>query len=134
MKTGSPCSDETLKVVKTMCARDCPDACWLDVTVDENVIIKVETSTENPVTIGLTCPRTAGDPDRTNSMGRVLYPYVRKDAPSTGLNKEAWDEAIELVTTKLNQTIEEHGKESVLLLDYTGNNGFIASGYSRTPN
>ena len=120
-----------MKVVKTMCARDCPDACWLDVTIDNDVIVKVEASTENPVTNGLTCPRAAGDPDRTNSMDRVLYPYVRKDASSTGFNKVSWDDAIELVTTKLKQTIEEHGRESVLLLDYAGNTGVIASGYSK---
>ena len=120
-----------MKVVKTMCARDCPDACWLNVTVDNDVIIKVEASTENPVTNGLTCPRAAGDPDRTNSVDRVLYPYVRKDTPSTGFNKVSWDDAIDLVTSKLNQTIEEHGRESVLLLDDAGNTGFIASGYSK---
>jgi len=131
MKTVSLCSGEAVKTVKTMCARDCPDACWLDVTVDNDTIIKVEASTENPVTNGLTCPRAIGDPDRTKSMDRVLYPYVRKDASSPRFTKASWDEAIELVTSKLRQTIEEHGRESVLLLDYAGNTGFIASGYSK---
>lgn len=120
-----------MKIIKTMCARDCPDACWLDVTVDKDSIIKVEASTENPVTNGLTCPRAAGDPDRTKSIDRVLYPYICKDAPTTGFNKVSWDDAIELVTSKLRQTIEEHGRESVLLLDYAGNTGFITSGYSK---
>jgi anaerobic selenocysteine-containing dehydrogenase len=131
MKAVSPCSGEAVKTVKTMCARDCPDACWLDVTVNNDSILKVEASTENPVTNGLTCPRAAGDPDRTKSMDRILYPYVRKDAPSTGFNKVSWDEAVELVTSKLRQTIEKHGRESVLLLDYAGNTGFIASSYSK---
>lgn len=131
MKTVSPYSGEAVKIVKTMCARDCPDACWLDVTVDNDTIIKVEASKENPVTNGLTCPRAAGDPDRTKSMDRVLYPYIRKGAPSTGFNKVSWDDAIDLVTSKLRQVIEEHGRESVLLLDYAGNTGFITSGYSK---
>ena len=131
MKTVSLHSGVAVKIVKTMCARDCPDACWLDVTVDNGTIVKVEASTENPVTNGLTCPRAAGDPERTQSKSRVLYPRVRNEAPSTGFNKVPWEAAIDLVTTKLRQTIEEYGRESVLLLDYAGNTGFIASGYSK---
>jgi anaerobic selenocysteine-containing dehydrogenase len=131
MKTVSPCSGETVTIVKTMCARDCPDACWLDVTVDNDSIIKVEASTDNPVTNGLTCPRALGDSERTKSMDRVMYPYVRKDASSPGFTKVSWDDAIDLVTSKLRQTIEEHGRESVLLIDYAGNCGVISSGYSK---
>lgn len=117
-------------IVKTMCARDCPDACWLDVHVDNNTIIKVEASNENPVTNGLTCPRAYGDPDRTTSMDRVLYPYLRKeDAP--GFNKVEWEEVLSVVTSKLKEVIAEYGRESVLLLDYAGNTGFITSGYSK---
>ena len=64
-----------MKVVKTMCARDCPDACWLDVTVDNDVFVKVEASTENPVTNGLTSPRAAGDTDRTSALHQNSLTY-----------------------------------------------------------
>lgn len=113
-----------------MCARDCPDTCWLDVYVEDGAIVKVEASTENPVTNGLTCPRAHGDPSRVTSMDRVLYPYIKKDT-GPGFNKVEWEEALGLVTEKLKETINEHGRESVLLLDYAGNTGFIASGYSK---
>ena len=120
-----------LKIIKTMCARDCPDGCWLDVTVDNDTIIKVEASNENPVTNGITCPRAAGDPDRVTSMERVLYPYIRKPIPETGYNKVEWNQALDMVTEKLKETIEKHGRESVLLLDYAGNTGFLTIGYSK---
>lgn len=123
-------SGEPLNIIKTMCARDCPDACWLDVYVEDDTIVKVEASKENPVTNGLTCPRAKGDPSRTTSMDRVLYPYIRKQG-SPGFNKVEWEEALELVTRKLKETITEHGRESVLLIDYAGNTGFITSGYSK---
>ena len=131
MKTVSTYSGESMRVVKTMCARDCPDACWLDVTVDNDTVVKVEASTENPVTNGLTCPRAAGDADRTNSMDRVLYPYLRKPSPEMGYIKVEWGQAIKKVAEKLRTTIETHGRESVLLLDYAGNTGFITIGYSK---
>ncbi|MFC1803170.1 molybdopterin-dependent oxidoreductase [Thermoproteota archaeon] len=120
-----------MKIIKTMCARDCPDACWLDVTVENDTIIKVEASTENPVTNGITCPRAAADPDRTTSLERVLYPYKRKSSPETGYNKIEWNKALDEVSEKLSETIDTHGRESVLLLDYLGNTGFITSGYSK---
>ena len=75
-----------MNIVKTMCARDCPDACWLDIHVDNDTIVKVEASTENPVTNGLTCPRANGDPSRVTSMDRVLYPYIKKNDVAT-MNK-----------------------------------------------
>lgn len=120
-----------MKIVKTMCARDCPDACWLDVTVENDTIIKVEASTENPFTNGITCPRASGDPLRVTSMERVLYPYIRKQNPETGYNKVEWSQALDLVEKKLRETIEKYGRESVLLLDYAGNTGFLTIGYSK---
>ena len=120
-----------MKIIKTMCARDCPDACWLDVTVENDTIIKVEASTENPVTNGITCPRAAGDPARVTSMERVLYPYIKKPTPETGYTKVEWSQALDLVAEKLKYTIETYGRESVLLLDYSGNTGYITLGYSK---
>ena len=119
-----------MKTIKTMCARDCPDACWLDVTVDNDTILKIEASTENPFTNGITCPRASGDPLRVTSMERVLYPYIRK--PNTqGFEKVEWNQALDLMVSKLKETIETHGRESVLLLDYAGNTGYITIGYSK---
>ncbi len=119
-----------MKTVKTMCARDCPDACWLDVYVENGTIVKVLASQGNPVTNGLTCPRAAGDPDRVTSMERVLHPYIKKKN-SPGFNRVEWGEALSLVTSQLRETINQHGRESVLLLDYAGNTGYIAGGYSK---
>jgi len=121
-----------LKIVKTVCARDCPDACWLDVTVDDNgTILKVEGSKENPFTNGITCPRAAGDPQRTTSMDRVLYPYIKKSSPETGYHKVEWNQALDLVEEKLRETLTKHGRESALLIDYAGNTGYLTIGYSK---
>lgn len=115
-------------IIKTMCPRDCPDACYLDVTVVNGTITQVRGSKENPVTAGITCPRALGDPDRVYSMTRVLNPYIKKpDEP--GFNLVTWDQALDKVTTRLSQTIEAHGSESVLLLDFAGNTGILTDTY-----
>ncbi len=117
--------------IKTMCTRDCTDACFLDVEVNDDVIVSVRASSENPVTAGITCPRALGDPQRNYSMERVLNPYIRKTGEGQRFGLATWDDALSLVADKLKETLDRHGPESVLLLDYYGNTGLLSSGFSR---
>jgi anaerobic selenocysteine-containing dehydrogenase len=119
-----------LPLVKTMCARDCPDACFLDVQVRDGVVTSVRGGTDNPVTAGITCPRALGDPTRVYSMDRVLKPYVRGTEPGR-FRLSTWDEALGLASERLKATLETYGPGAVLLLDYAGNTGLITSGFSR---
>ena len=116
-----------MHVVKTVCHRDCPDTCFIDVAVDKGKIISTKGSRLNPVTQGFLCPRGKGDPKRVYSKRRVLYPHVKSNGEHPDrFIREAWDESVSLVAEKLKNTIEIYGKESVLLYDYPGNQGFLA--------
>jgi len=114
-----------------MCARDCPDACFLDVEVKDGVVVSVRASRENPVTAGITCPRALGDPQRLYSMDRVLNPYIRKTREGQRFELATWDAALGLVAERLRETIDAYDPGSVLLLDYYGNTGLLSSGFSR---
>ena len=116
--------------IKTVCPRDCPDTCFIDVEVKDNKIVSVKGSTTNPVTQGFLCPRGRGDPARVYSKDRVLYPHVRsRDNNDAQFERVSWEEAIQFITNKLQETIQTHGDESILLLDYAGNQGFLAMQY-----
>ncbi|MCK4972717.1 MAG: molybdopterin-dependent oxidoreductase, partial [Candidatus Heimdallarchaeota archaeon] len=116
--------------IKTVCPRDCPDTCFIDVEVKDNKIVSVKGSTTNPVTQGFLCPRGRGDPARVYSKDRVLYPHVRtRDNNGAQFERVSWEEAIQFITNKLQETIQTHGDESILLLDYAGNQGFLAMQY-----
>jgi len=114
-----------------MCARDCPDACFLDVEVRDGVVVSVRASRENSVTAGITCPRALGDPQRLYSMDRVLNPYVREAREGQRFRLSTWDDALSLVARRLGEALEAGGPESVLLLDYYGNTGLLSSRFSR---
>ncbi len=114
-----------------MCARDCPDACFLDVEVRDGVVVSVKASRENPVTTGITCPRALGDPRRLYSMDRVLNPYVRETRDGQRFKLSTWDDALALVARRLREALDAGSPESVLLLDYYGNTGLLSSGFSR---
>ena len=121
-----------MHVVKTVCHRDCPDTCFIDVTVDKGKIISTKGSRLNPITQGFLCPRGMGDPKRVYSKNRVLYPHIKSGGDHEDrFVRETWEESISLVAKKLKKTIEVYGKESVLLYDYPGNQGFLAWQFPR---
>ena len=121
-----------MTVTKTVCQRDCPDTCFIDAIVDNGKIVSMKASRENPVTQGFLCPRGLGDPERVYSHRRVLYPHIRRENENKGrFTRVAWDEAISLAAGKLREAIEMNGRESILLYDYPGNQGFLAWQFPR---
>jgi len=121
-----------LKVVKTVCHRDCPDTCFIDVTVKDGKILSTRGSSETPVTQGFICPRGMGDLKRVYSKKRILHPYMRKSAENADkFGKVTWEKALSLIADKLQDTLERHGPESVLLYDYPGNQGLLAWQFPR---
>ena len=122
-------SEMTPRVVKTVCPRDCYDTCSLLITVEDEKIVKVQGDPDHPVTRGFTCPRGAADILRTYSGKRVLYPHVR--TPEGNFTRITWDEALDVVASNLKSVLEEHGPDSVLQLDYSGNMGLLTEPWAQ---
>lgn len=47
---------------KTLCNRDCPDACSIVATVEDGRITKIGGAPEHPITRGLLCGERGPDP------------------------------------------------------------------------
>lgn len=113
-----------MKQVSTVCARDCYDTCSLKVTLGESgQILSIKGDPTNPITQGFTCPRGAKDHKRLYK-NRVENPSLRK---GEHFEKAGWEEALDVVSQKLGETIEKYGSESVLYLDYAGNMGLLTT-------
>lgn len=119
-----------MKSVKTMCARDCYDSCFILANVgDDGTLVSVKGDPDNPVTRGFVCPRGKMDVSRIYK-NRVLFPQARiGDKPGNQFRRIEWNEALENTAAKLNETIKTYGRESVLLLDYSGNTGLLSEVY-----
>lgn len=118
------------EVRRTQCARDCPDACFMEAALDKGKIFSVSGGRDNPVTNGFVCPRGVGDPGRVYSEKRVLHPKLREGPkPGGSLRQATWDEALDLTVSKLKETLEEDPSR-VLLLNYSGNAALITSLYA----
>ncbi len=117
--------------VKTQCARDCPDSCFMNVEVIKGRIFSVTGGKDNPVTNGFVCPRGTGDVVRVYSERRVQYPRLRTGSkPGNNFKRVLWNEAFDDVCSRLKETLDKYGSEKVLLLDYSGNSALITSQFA----
>jgi len=65
------------QVVHAACPHDCPDACGVLITVEDERATKIQGDPEHPVTRGFLCAKVAKYLDRVYSPDRVLYPMRR---------------------------------------------------------
>lgn len=112
--------------VETGCPLDCPDACSLNVSVENGRVIAIDGSHRNPVTGGYICAKVRGFADRVYGDTRVLTPLVRKGPKGRGQFVPAtWDDALDAIATRMRDAITAHGGESILPLYYGGSNGLL---------
>ncbi len=115
-----------MREVSTVCPRDCYDTCALIVTLDDDgQILGIKGDPRNPFTQGFTCPRGAKDQERLYE-NRVRAPWVRR---GDRLEETDWETALDLVSEKLREALDEHGPESVLYLDHAGNTGLLTQAF-----
>ena len=120
----TPHSDET--VVDTACPLDCPDSCSLAVTVSKGRVVEIDGSMLNAPTAGYICAKVRKFGDRVYGDARLEYPAVRTGPKGQGrFRRMSWDEAIELIATRLAEVRERWGGEAILPFSYGGSNGLL---------
>ena len=114
------------KVVQSACPLDCPDACSLDVTVEEGRVVKITGNHVNPVTDGYICRKVRHFPEHMYGPDRLLHPMIRVGKKGEGEFKQAtWDEALNLIAERFGRIVREHGGEAILPMCYGGSNGYL---------
>ena len=112
--------------VRTACPLDCPDACTLDVTVENGRIQKIDGGDDNPVTRNFICAKVRRFDERVYGEDRVLYPSVRQGAKGQGTYvRVTWDEALDLIARRMAEIKETAGAEAILPYYYGGSNGLL---------
>src|SRR6266851_121118 len=112
--------------VRTACPLDCPDACTLDVTVENGRVQKIDGGDDNPVTRNFICAKVRRFDERVYGEDRVLYPSVRQGAKGEGTYvRVSWDEALDLIARRMLEIKETAGAEAILPYYYGGSNGLL---------
>lgn len=119
-----------MKDYKSVCPYDCPDACGLILTVDDNKVIKVRGNREHAFTRGTLCPKMAHYERVIHSSKRLTTPLRRIGKKGIGPDQFtpiSWDEALERIVENFNHTINTYGSESILRYSYAGTMGAVNS-------
>src|SRR5689334_14306615 len=114
--------------VQTACPLDCPDCCSLAVTVERGKVITIDAGAAGPSTAGYICGKVRRFDRRLYGPDRILHPLVRTGAKGSGtFERVTWDEALDLVATRIREAREISGAESILPYHYGGSNGLLTN-------
>jgi anaerobic selenocysteine-containing dehydrogenase len=119
-------SPATLQILPSACPLDCPDACSLDVQVENGRVVKIDGNRVNPYTQGYICSKVRRFPELLYGEGRLLHPAVRRGMKGEGrFDRISWDEALDLAAEKMRQARERFGGEAILPFSDGGSNGLL---------
>lgn len=119
-----------MKEYKSVCPYDCPDACGLILTVDDNKVTKVRGNKEHAFTRGTLCPKMAHYERVIHSSKRLMTPLRRIGKKGIGPDQFtpiSWDEALDRIVENFKHTIDTYGSESILRYSYAGTMGAVNS-------
>ena len=119
-----------MKEYKSVCPYDCPDACGLIVSVDNNKVISVRGDRAHAFTRGTLCPKMAYYEKVIHSPLRLKSPMKRVGKKGIGedqYTRISWDEALDAIVNNFKETIDTYGSESILRYSYAGTMGVIQS-------
>lgn len=119
-----------MKEYKSVCPYDCPDACGLIVSVDNNKVISVRGDRAHAFTRGTLCPKMAHYEKVIHSPLRLKSPMKRVGKKGIGedqYTRISWDEALDAIVNNFKETVDTYGSESILRYSYAGTMGVIQS-------
>ncbi|MDV7338557.1 molybdopterin-dependent oxidoreductase [Terasakiella sp. A23] len=115
------------EIVKSVCPHDCPSVCPVEVErLSDTRIGKVNGSKDNPFTNGLVCGKVARYAERIHHEDRLMHPLKRIGPKGSGqFERISWDEALEEVSSRLLQTEQVFGADSIWPFYYAGTMGHV---------
>ncbi|MEP7133119.1 MAG: molybdopterin-dependent oxidoreductase, partial [Acidobacteriota bacterium] len=109
------------------CPLDCPDACSLEVHVENGIAVSVGGTRANPLTAGYICAKVRRLPEHVHGPARVRFPRIRVGAKGAGQFRQAsWDEALDLVASRMAELSASGEGEAILPVSYGGSNGYLS--------
>jgi anaerobic selenocysteine-containing dehydrogenase len=101
-------------IVKTYCARMDHGGCGILAHIEDGRIKKIEGDPDCPLNHGTICAKGIAQIERLNHPDRLTYPMKRTGNRREGKwSRISWDEALETIAKKINETVEREGPETI---------------------
>ncbi|MFI6324216.1 molybdopterin-dependent oxidoreductase [Nonomuraea sp. NPDC050556] len=108
------------------CPLDCPDTCSWIVTVEDGKAVKMRGNPDHPYTRGALCVKVNRYLEHTQAQDRILYPLRRTGPKGSGqFERITWEEALDEISVRLRQIVDEHGGEAIWPYLGTGSLGYL---------
>ncbi len=115
-----------ISTLATACPFDCPDACSLEVRVEDGRVVKIDGSHANPYTAGYICAKVRRFPEAVYGPDRVLHPLRRVGNKGEGrFERISWDQTLGEIAERMAAVRTAGGGEAILPLCYGGSNGLL---------
>ncbi|MEO5334258.1 MAG: molybdopterin-dependent oxidoreductase [Magnetococcus sp. YQC-5] len=109
----------------SVCPLDCPGACALKISIEEDRLVSIEGNPEHPCTQGVICGKVARYHE-IQTGPRIATPMIRTGPKGMGsFQAISWDDALDHVATKLQAIMTQWGPEAVWPFFYGGTMGVI---------
>jgi anaerobic selenocysteine-containing dehydrogenase len=110
------------ETLKTICNRDCPDACGIVATVDDGRVTRIRGDKDHPITRGFLCYRTSLFLSTQYSSDRLTTPLLREGQKFRPIS---WDEALDLAARRLTTIRSESGPAAIFHYRSGGSLGLL---------
>ena len=116
----------TTRTVFGACPHDCPDTCALQVTVENERVVKVQGRAEHPSTHGALCTKVSRYAERTYHPERVLHPLKRvsRKTEPPRFEQVSWAEALADIAARL-KAIAARDAQRIQPYSYAGTMGLL---------
>ena len=109
-------------LAKTLCNRDCPDACGIVASVRDGRVVKLAGDPDHPVTRGFLCYRTNQFLRRQYSPERLTAPLLRKGGVLVAVE---WNEVLDHIAENLLRIRRESGPAAIFHYRSGGSLGLL---------
>lgn len=114
-----------MPTLRTNCQLDCPDACTVDVDVEDGRVVALRGNRISDVTRGYICKKVRRFGEHVHGDHRILSPAVRVGPKGDGVFRDvSWDEAL----TRIVDAMKRVKGETILPIAYGGSNGMLTDG------
>jgi len=112
-----------MKEFFTACPRNCYSTCSFKVYVDKGKVVNIAPNPDNLATPEGICLKGLSYVERANSPNRILYPHQKNKNGS--FTRISWDQALDIISSKLKYFKEQFGQQSVLFYAASGMSGLL---------
>ena len=107
---------------RTICNRDCPDACSIVATIEDGKVVQLQGDKDHPVTDGFLCHRTSRFLEIQYDPSRVTTPLMKREGK---FEPVTWEVALDFIADRMLQIRDESGPAAIMHYRSGGSMGMM---------